>query len=199
MLSRLLILLCLMLAGPIANATRPPVTPDDTLVMELKTGTVLIQMRPDLAPLHVARIKQLVRRGFYDGVAFHRVVAGFMAQTGDRSGTGRGGTGRWLELEPSKEPHVRGAVSMARGMNRNSGDSQFFILTRSQDPSLDGNYTLWGHVIKGLDLIDKLRAGDKKLDGYVKEPDRIIRLRVQSDPPAPPRPATPVKPAAPPK
>lgn len=199
MLSRLLILLCLLLAVPMAGAARPPANPDDTLVMELKTGTVLIQMRPDLAPIHVARIKQLARRGFYDGVAFHRVVDGFMAQTGDRSGTGRGGTGRWLELEPSKEPHVRGAVSMARGLNRNSGDSQFFILTGSQDPSLDGNYTLWGHVIKGMDLIDKLKAGDKKKDGYVKEPDRIISLRVQSDPPAPPKAAPPTKPAAPPK
>ncbi len=198
MLSRLLILLCLLLAVPVADAARPPVNPDDTLVMELKSGTVLIQMRPDLAPIHVARIKQLVRRGYYDGVAFHRVIAGFIAQTGDRSGTGRGGTGRWLDLEPSKEPHVRGAVSMARGLNRNSGDSQFFILT-GQDASLDGNYTLWGHVIKGLDLIDKLKAGDKKKDGYVKEPDRVISMRVQSDPPRPPKPAPPAKPAAPPK
>ncbi len=199
MLSRLLILLCLVLAVPMAGAARPPANPDDTLVMELKSGTVLIQMRPDLAPIHVARIKQLVRRGFYDGVAFHRVVAGFMAQTGDRSGTGRGGTGRWLELEPSKEPHVRGAVSMARGMNRNSGDSQFFILTSAQDPSLDGNYTLWGHVTKGLELIDRLKAGDKKKDGYVKEPDRILSMRIQSDPPRPPPPAAPAKPQAPPK
>ncbi|MFY8095870.1 MAG: peptidylprolyl isomerase [Niveispirillum sp.] len=199
MLSRLLILLCLVLSVPMAGAARPPANPDDTLVMELKSGTVLIQMRPDLAPIHVARIKQLVRRGFYDGVAFHRVVAGFMAQTGDRSGTGRGGTGRWLELEPSKEPHVRGAVSMARGMNRNSGDSQFFILTSAQDPSLDGNYTLWGHVTKGLELIDRLKAGDKKKDGYVKEPDRILSMRIQSDPPRPPPPAAPAKPQAPPK
>ncbi|OYQ34120.1 hypothetical protein CHU95_11700 [Niveispirillum lacus] len=199
MLSRLLILICLFLAAPMAEATRPAANPDDTLVMELKTGTVLIQMRPDLAPIHVARIKQLVRRGFYDGVAFHRVIAGFMAQTGDRSGTGRGGTGRWLELEASKEPHVRGTVSMARGMNRNSGDSQFFILTRAQDPSLDGNYTLWGHVIKGLDLIDKVKAGDKNKDGYVREPDRIISMRVQSDPPRAPKPAAQAKPQAPPK
>lgn len=197
MLSRLLILVCLFLCVPMAMAARPAPHPDDTLVMELKTGTVLIQMRPDLAPIHVARIKQLVRRGFYDGVAFHRVVAGFMAQTGDRSGTGRGGTGRWLDLEPSKEPHVRGSVSMARGLNRNSGDSQFFILTQAQDPSLDGNYTLWGHVIKGMDLIDKLRAGDKKKDGYVKEPDRIISLRIQSDPPRPPKPPAPAKTQAP--
>lgn len=199
MLSRLLILLCLFLAVPLAEAARPPASAEDTLVMELKTGTVLIQMRPDLAPIHVARIKQLVRRGFYDGVPFHRVVAGFMAQTGDRSGTGRGGTGRWLELEPSKEPHVRGTVSTARGLNRNSGDSQFFILTSAQDPSLDGNYTLWGHVIKGMELIDKLKPGDKKKDGYVKDPDRVISMRVQADPPRPPKPAAPAKPQTPPK
>lgn len=199
MLSRFLVLLSLLLAVPLSYAARPPANPDDTLIMELKTGTVIIQMRPDLAPIHVARIKQLVRRGFYDGVAFHRVVAGSLAQTGDRSGTGRGGTGRWLELEPSKEPHVRGVVSMARGMNRNSGDSQFFILTHAQDPSLDGNYTLWGHVIKGMDLIDKLKAGDKKKEGWVKDPDRIISMRIQSDPPRPPKAAPPATPPAPPK
>lgn len=196
MLSRLLILICLFLAVPMAGAARPAANPDDTLVMELRSGTVIIQMRPDLAPIHVARIKQLVRRGYYDGVAFHRVLAGFMAQTGDRSGTGRGGTGRWLELEPSKEPHVRGSVSMARGLNRNSGDSQFFILTRSQDPTLDGNYTLWGHVTKGIELIDKVKPGDKTKDGWVKEADRIISIRVQSDPPRPSKPqAAGTKPA----
>ncbi|MFV3131665.1 peptidylprolyl isomerase [Niveispirillum sp. KHB5.9] len=198
MLPRLLLFLCLILAVPVAEAARPPANPDDTLVMELKSGTVIIQMRPDLAPIHVARIKQLARRGFYDGVPFHRVVAGYIAQAGDRSGTGRGGTGRWLELEPSKEPHVRGSVSMARGLNRNSADSQFFILMRSQEPTLDGNYTLWGHVVKGIELIDKLKSGDKTKDGWVKEADRIISMRVQSDPPAPPKPA-PARPQAPPK
>lgn len=183
MLKRLFILFSLLCLAPVAMADRPKPTPEETLVMELKTGTVTIQMRPDLAPLHVARIKQLVRRGFYDGLAFHRVVPGFLAQTGDPSGTGRGGTGRWLELEPSKEPHVRGTVSMARGMNQNSGDCQFFILMQG-DASLDGEYTVWGHVLKGMDLIDRLKAGDKKM-GRVTDPDRILSLRIAADPPRP--------------
>lgn len=191
MLTRLFLLLSLLFLTPAALADRPRPVPEETLIMELKTGTVTIQMRPDLAPLHVARIKQLVRRGFYDGLAFHRVVPGFLAQTGDPSGTGRGGTGRWLELEPSKEPHVRGTVSMARGMNRNSGDCQFFILMNG-DPTLDGEYTAWGHVLKGMDLIDRLKAGDKKT-GRVTDPDRIISLRIASDPPRPPAPPPPSK------
>lgn len=192
MLSRLLVLFCLLLTVPLAQAARPAVNPDDTLIMELQAGTVVIQMRPDLAPIHVARIKQLVRRGFYNGVAFHRVVAGFIAQTGDRTGTGKGGTGRWLELESSKEPHVRGSVSMARGVNRNNADSQFFFLMHDE-PSLDGQYTLWGHVIKGMALIDKLAAGDKGRDGYVAKPDRIVSMRIQSDPPSPAKPTAPAK------
>lgn len=191
MLKRLALVLSLLCLIPAALAARPPAKSEDTLIMELKSGTVTIEMRPDLAPTHVARIRQLVRRGFYDNLPFHRVVPGFMAQTGDPSGTGHGGTGRWLDLEPSKEPHVRGAVSMARGMNRNSGDCQFFILT-GNDPSLDGNYTLWGHVTKGMDLIDKLKQGDKKKVGRVQDPDRIISLRVAADP-APPRTASPPK------
>ncbi|MFV3073621.1 peptidylprolyl isomerase [Niveispirillum fermenti] len=186
MLKRLACLIILLLLAPAALAERPPAMPEHMLVMELATGTVLIQMRPDLAPVHVARIRQLVRRGFYDGLPFHRVIPGFMAQTGDNSGTGHGGTGRWLDLEPSAEPHVRGAVSMARGMNRNSGDCQFFILTGG-DPSLDGNYTLWGHVVQGMDLIDGLKTGDVKKNGYVKDPDRILSLRVSADPPRPPK------------
>lgn len=192
MLSRLLVLLCLLLAAPLGQAATPPLKPDDTLIMELKTGTVLIQMRPDLAPIHVARIKQLVRRGFYNGVPFHRVLAGFIAQTGDRTGTGKGGTGRWLELEPSKEPFVRGAVAMARGISRNSADSQFFFLMHDE-PTLDGDYTLWGQVIKGMGLIDQLAVGDKSHDGYVAKPDRIIAMRIQSDPVPPAKPTAPAK------
>lgn len=198
MLARLILVLTLSLLslGPVYAQVKPA-SPDDTLIMELKTGTVTIVMRPDLAPIHVARIKQLVRRGYYNQVPFHRVVPGFMAQTGDRTGTGHGGTGKWMELEPSKTPHVRGTVSMARGANKNSGDSQFFIVT-GDNPALDGKYTVWGKVTSGMNLIDKLKPGDKNHDGWVTGADRIISLRVASDPvPAPkPVPPSPAKPAS---
>src|SRR5580698_5826980 len=122
-------------------------TPDadlyNMLLLETSKGTVTIAMRPDLAPGHVARIKELVRSGFYDGVAFHRVIDDFMAQTGCPHGTGTGGSGRKLKAEFSKEPHVRGTVSMARSQDPNSGDSQFFICFE-ESPWLNGQYTVWG-------------------------------------------------------
>src|SRR2546430_4584518 len=123
---------------------------DDTLVLETTQGRVAIAMRPDLAPQHVARIKELVREGFYDGVAFHRVIEGFMAQTGCPQGTGTGGSGKKLKAEFSQEKHVRGTVSMARATNPDSGDSQFFICF-AESPSLNGKYTVWGKVIEGME------------------------------------------------
>jgi peptidylprolyl isomerase len=146
---------------------------DDTLVFETTQGRVVIAMRPDLAPNHVARIKELVRDGFYDGVVFHRVIEGFMAQTGDPTGTGTGGSGRKLKAEFSREPHVRGTVSMARAQSPDSGDSQFFICF-ADSPWLNGQYTVWGKVIEGMENIDKIRRGEPVIN-----PDRIVRAELR--------------------
>src|SRR5436190_5990981 len=117
--------------------------PEDTLIIETTKGPVTIEMRPDLAPNHVARIKELARKGFYNGVVFHRVIDGFMAQTGDPTGTGRGGSGHELKAEFSSEKHVRGVTSMARAQDPNSADSQFFVMF-APAPGLDGQYKIWG-------------------------------------------------------
>src|SRR3990172_4737612 len=119
--------------------------PEDTLIIETSKGRVTVQMRPDLAPNHVARIKELARKGFYDGIVFHRVIEGFMAQTGDPTGTGMGGSGKKLDAEFNREPHVRGTCSMARSQSPNSADSQFFICFDDAG-FLDGQYTVWGKV-----------------------------------------------------
>ena len=128
-----------------------------------------VELRPDLAPNHVTRIKELARQGFYDGVVFHRVIDGFMAQTGDPTGTGMGGSGKKLKAEFTREPHVRGTVSMARAQSPDSGDSQFFIYF--DDASfLDNQYTVWGKVIEGMDNVDKIKRGEP-----VNSPDKIIK------------------------
>src|SRR5262245_49161099 len=127
----------------------------DILVLETTHGPVEITMRPDLAPGHVARIKELADSGFYDGIVFHRVIDGFMAQTGDPTGTGRGGSGKNLQAEFSDEPHVRGTASMARAASPNSADSQFFICF-TDCGFLDGQYTVWGQVTQGMENIDKI-------------------------------------------
>ena len=132
---------------------------ENTLLMETTTGSVTIRLRPDLAPNHVARIKELVREGFYDGVVFHRVIDGFMAQTGDPTGTGMGGSGKKLKAEFNREPHVRGTVSMARAQSPDSGDSQFFICF-ADARFLDGQYTVWGKVTSGMDAVDKIKRGE---------------------------------------
>jgi peptidylprolyl isomerase len=149
--------------------------PDNTLLLETSQGPITIVMRPDLAPGHVARIKELVREGFYDGVKFHRVIDGFMAQTGCPHGTGTGGSGKKLKAEFSKEKHVRGTVSMARSQSPDSGDSQFFICF---EPSkwLDGQYTVWGMVTSGMDNVDKLERGEP-----VAKPDTITSARMAAD------------------
>ncbi len=148
---------------------------ENTLLMETTTGSVVIRLRPDLAPGHVARIKELVREGFYDGVVFHRVIDGFMAQTGDPTGTGMGGSGKKLKAEFNKEPHVRGTVSMARAQDPNSGDSQFFICF-ADARFLDGQYTAWGNVVEGMDAVDKIKRGEP-----VKDPDKIVSIKVAAD------------------
>jgi peptidylprolyl isomerase len=145
---------------------------ENTLLLETTKGPVTILMRPDLAPGHVARIKELVRSGFYNNVAFHRVIDGFMAQTGCPQGTGTGGSGKKLKAEFSSEKHGRGTVSMARSQSPDSGDSQFFICFA---PSrwLDGQYTVWGMVTAGMENVDKIKRGEP-----VVEPDRIVSARM---------------------
>ena len=148
---------------------------ENTLLMETTTGNVTIRLRPDLAPNHVARIKELVREGFYDGVVFHRVIDGFMAQTGDPTGTGTGGSGQKLKAEFNKEPHVRGTVSMARAQSPDSGDSQFFICF-ADARFLDGQYTAWGNVTEGMEAVDKIKRGEP-----VRDPDKIVSVKVAAD------------------
>jgi peptidylprolyl isomerase len=145
---------------------------EDKLILETTKGPVTIALRPDLAPTHVARIKELVREGFYDGVAFHRVIDGFMAQTGCPQGTGTGGSGQKLKAEFSKEKHVRGTVSMARSQNPDSGDSQFFICFE-ESPWLNGQYTVWGLVVEGMENVDKIKRGEP-----VSDPDRIVSAKL---------------------
>jgi peptidylprolyl isomerase len=150
------------------------VNKENTLVLETTQGRVVIELRPDLAPNHVARITELAQQGFYDGVVFHRVIDGFMAQTGDPTGTGRGGSGKNLKAEFSKAPHERGAVSMARANHPDSADSQFFICFDDAH-FLDGKYTVWGRVIEGMENVDKIKRGEP-----VKDPDKIVSMRVGS-------------------
>jgi peptidylprolyl isomerase len=153
---------------------------ENTLYMDVPFGRVVIAMRPDLAPGHVAQIKALARRGFYDGVPFHRVIEGFMAQTGDPTGTGTGGSGHKLKAEFSKEKHVRGTLSMARTADPDSADSQFFIMF-APSPSLDNQYTIWGEVVSGMEFIDKIKKGDPARNGSVVNPDKIIKVQVAAD------------------
>lgn len=150
-------------------------TDENTLILETTQGRVVVAMRPDLAPKHVARIKELTRDGFYDGVVFHRVIDGFMAQTGDPTGTGSGGSGQKLKAEFSPEKHLRGTVSMARAQHPDSGDSQFFICFEDS-PWLDGQYTVWGRVVEGMENVDKIKRGEP-----VNNPDSIVTARMKAD------------------
>ena len=149
---------------------------ENNLNLELSTGSVTIKLRPDLAPGHVARIKELAREGFYDGVVFHRVIPGFMAQGGDPTGSGMGGSEKPnLAAEFSREPHVRGVCSMARSQNPNSANSQFFICF-DDATFLDGQYTVWGEVIDGMDKVDALPKGEPP-----REPGKIVSMKVAAD------------------
>ena len=150
--------------------------PENALILETTKGKVVIALRPDLAPKHVERIKTLAREGFYDGIVFHRVIDGFMAQCGCPHGTGTGGsTHPNLPAEFSAEPHVRGTCSMARTSNTNSANSQFFICF--DDASfLDKQYTVWGQVIEGMEHVDKIKRGEP-----VVNPDKIVSMKVAAD------------------
>ena len=149
--------------------------PENTLILTLDNGPVTIRLRPDLAPKHVARIKELAREGFYDGIVFHRVIPGFMAQGGDPQGQGYGGSGKKIKAEFSDAQHVRGVCSMARSQNPDSADSQFFICF--DDASfLDGQYTVWGEVTDGMEHVDALPKGEPP-----RAPGKIVSFRVAAD------------------
>jgi peptidylprolyl isomerase len=153
---------------------------ENTLYMNLKDGRVVIQMLPEVAPKHVDRIKELVRTNFYDGLTFHRVIAGFMAQTGDPKGDGTGGSGTKLPAEFSDTLFVRGTLGMARSQDPNSADSQFFIMF-APAPHLNGQYTVWGNVVDGMEYVDQIKKGNARSNGTVESPDRIISMELASD------------------
>ena len=154
---------------------------ENTLYLDLKDGRVVIRMLPDVAPKHVARIKELVRSGFYNGLTFHRVIEGFMAQGGDPLGNGTGGSGKKIPAEFTKKySHKRGAVSMARAQDPNSADSQFFIVT-ADSTYLDGQYTIWGYVVSGMEFVDNIKKGNSMQNGLVQDPDKIVKMTIASD------------------
>ena len=157
--------------------------PENTLILELSTGgPVVIQMFPEIAPNHVARFKELTREGYYDGVVFHRVIDGFMAQTGDPTGTGSGGSGQNIKAEFNDMHHDRGVVSTARAGHPDSADSQFFMML-APSPHLDGQYTAWGKIVEGMDFVDAITKGPSHMNGSVPEEDRdrIVSMKVAAD------------------
>ncbi len=152
---------------------------ENVLYLDLKDGRVTIELYPEKAPKHVERIKELVREGFYDGIVFHRVIDGFMAQTGDPTGTGMSGSGQNLDAEFNDMPHKRGTVSMARAQHPDSADSQFFICFKDCD-WLNGQYTVWGQVTDGMEYVDNIKKG-APYSGQVEDPDIIVKMMVASD------------------
>ncbi len=159
--------------------TSQPVETTQTLLLELQDGTVEIKLRPDLAPLHVKQITTLTQQGFYDGLVFHRVIDGFMAQTGDPRGNGTGGSDLPnIKAEFSKVPFTRGTLGMARSQSPDSANSQFFIMLADGD-FLNGNYTVFGEVVSGMEFVDNIKKGDKANNGAVTEPDRIVKMTLK--------------------
>lgn len=148
---------------------------ENTLFIDLDHGRVVIELKPDLAPKHVARVKELAREGFYDGIVFHRVIDGFMAQTGDPTGSGMGGSGQKLDAEFSDAPFQRGTVGAARSQSPNSADSQFFICFKDAR-FLDGQYTVWGEVTEGMEFVDMIKKGEPPVD-----PDKMVKVQVAAD------------------
>ena len=165
----------LFIAAP-AQAAGEKLDPENTIYLDLKDGRVVIKLRPDLAPKHVAQIKKLTREGFYDGIVFHRVIDGFMAQTGDPTGTGMGGSKESdLKAEFSKAHFARGTLGMARSQNPDSANSQFFIMF-ADGGFLDGQYTVWGEVVDGMEHVDKIAKGEPPAN-----PDKIVKMQVAAD------------------
>ena len=160
-------------------ASSHAVNNENNIIMELATGKVKIELLPNVAPNHVKRIKELVSQGFYNGLKFHRVIEGFMAQTGDPSGDGTGGSGQKLKAEFNDTPHQKGTVSMARAMSPDSADSQFFIVFEDA-PHLDGQYTVFGKVISGMNHVDSIKKGNPSDNGMVEEPDIIVSMKMAS-------------------
>jgi len=152
---------------------------ENTLYLDVPAGRVVIELRPDLAPQTVAHIKELTKKGFYDGLKFHRVIEGFMAQTGDPLGTGAGGSGQTVKAEFTPTHFLRGSLGLARTDDPNSGDSQFFICFKPT-PFLDGKYTLFGQVTKGMEFVDAIKKGDQRT-GAVTNPDRIVKMQIAAD------------------
>jgi peptidylprolyl isomerase len=177
-LTKILTTLTLILFAMNASAKTPDL--ENTLYIDLKDGRVVINLLPEIAPNHVERIKTLTRQNFYDGIVFHRVIEGFMTQTGDPTGTGMGGSKLPdLKAEFSDEPHIRGALSMARATDPNSANSQFFIVTKDSR-FLDAQYTVWGRVTSGMEFVDKIKKGNGG-NGEVKSPDAMIKVQIAAD------------------
>ena len=175
------ILSLLVVMGLSMGAQATDYDKENTLFLDTKNGRVVIKLRPDLAPKHVERIKKLTREGFYDGIVFHRVIRGFMAQTGDPTGTGMGGS-KYPDLpaEFSNEPHVKGTLSMARSRSPHSANSQFFIVFK-RAPHLDGSYTVFGQVIDGMEHVNRIKKGSSSNNGKVNNPDKIIKMQIAAD------------------
>jgi peptidylprolyl isomerase len=174
--------LCAVLIATAVSGPAPAqdADPENTLYVDLDHGRVVIHMRPDWAPKHVARIKHLVRGGYYDGMLWHRVIDDFVAQTGDPTGTGSGGSGRALEAEYTRTPLSRGIVAMARGSGKKGADSQWFIVLGNNSSSFDGKYTAWGRVTEGMEFVARIKKGNAN-SGKVTDPDRLIKMWVAAD------------------
>jgi peptidylprolyl isomerase len=179
MFKRILLVLALVIG---TSAPALALDPENTLYLDLKDGRVVIELLPQVAPKTVARMKELVRQGFFDGTPIHRVIPGFMAQMGDPTGTGTGGSGQNQQAEFSTLKHERGTVSMARAQDLNSADSQFFICF-APAPSLDGRYTIWGRVVDGMQFVDRIKAGTEADNGAVVMPDKVKSIKVAADAP----------------
>ncbi|AWM87387.1 peptidylprolyl isomerase [Microvirga sp. 17 mud 1-3] len=181
-MKRLLVAGALVLAGLVpAAAQQPAADPQNTVYLDTKDGRITIRLRPDLAPKHVEQIKALTKQGFYNGVPFHRVIEGFMAQTGDPTGTGTGKSDLPnIPAEFTKTPYKKGSVGMARSQDPNSANSQFFICYEGCGP-LTGQYTLFGEVVSGMDVADKIKKGNSAANGMVSGPDKIVKMQLATD------------------
>jgi peptidylprolyl isomerase len=180
-MKRLLVAGALVLAGLVPAAAQQANDPQNTVYLDTKDGRITIRLRPDLAPKHVEQIKTLTKQGFYDGIVFHRVIAGFMAQTGDPTGTGAGKSNLPnIPAEFTQTPYKRGSVGMARSQSPNSANSQFFICYEGCGP-LTGQYTLFGEVVSGMDVADKIKKGDQSNNGAVSNPDKIVKMQLAAD------------------